>query len=142
MGSRLEVKRLGQILFWLGLCSCSAPALSHARPAANKVVVSSDNRLLWNGLEIDRPTLIRYLHVISILNPVPDLFVDYWSGANCGIVRNVFRTVALTTDDRIFFGDTNLDLPAGRGCSVPLHRRVFGSERYGWETVYYLARPR
>nr|WP_047169002.1 hypothetical protein [Sphingomonas sp. Y57] len=136
------MRTLRDALLWLGLCASSTPALSCAEPIVNKVVVSSENRLLWNGAEIDRTTLIRYIQWTSVLNPIPQLFVDYQSGANCGIVRNVFRTVALTSDNRVFFWRESYPPPKGQGCSVPVRRETIGGSICGRERVGFLIRPR
>ncbi len=110
----MGMRRGLSLLTGLALSATSFPAGACSDPIRNKVTVSRQNGTLWNGVQVDRLLLIRYLVISETMNPLPQLHFDYENGANCGVVRNVARTIALTAKVAV----SVLDRPRGP-CRVP-----------------------
>lgn len=129
-------------LILLGLLAVGSSAESCIEPVHNRLLVARDNRTLWNDREIDRVTLIRYLHVTGAMNPSPSLYVDYQTGANCGIVRNMFRTIRLNADGQtVYAGTGNFGPPTGRGCNLRFARYASVGGPCGSTLFYFLVKP-
>ena len=45
-------------------------------PTKNKVVISPDGKVLWNGTPVDLVTLRQYLDLTQTMNPVPELHLQ------------------------------------------------------------------
>jgi biopolymer transport protein ExbD len=45
-------------------------------PVKNKVVVTANNQILWNGAPVTQPQLRQYLDVTQQMNPVPELHLQ------------------------------------------------------------------
>ena len=124
------------------LVATSVPSAGCSLPAFNKITVSKESHIRWNGREIDRSTLIKYIQITNVMNPIPRLFVDYHVGANCAVVRNTFRTVvAYSTGGRITFGADDPDPPIGKGCDIPIRYQEATTGLCGTWGYYFLVRP-
>ena len=45
-------------------------------PVKNKVVVTPDGKILWNGSPIDKIQLRQYLDITQTMNPIPELHLE------------------------------------------------------------------
>jgi biopolymer transport protein ExbD len=45
-------------------------------PVKNKVVITPDNQVLWNGAPVDLVTLRQYLDLTQQMNPIPELHLQ------------------------------------------------------------------
>ena len=45
-------------------------------PVKNKVVITADGRVLWNGAQVDLLTLRQYLDLTQQMNPIPELHLQ------------------------------------------------------------------
>jgi biopolymer transport protein ExbD len=45
-------------------------------PVKNKVVITADNQVLWNGQPIDIIRLRQYLEITQTMNPIPELHLE------------------------------------------------------------------
>ena len=45
-------------------------------PVKNKVVITADGRVLWNGAQVDLLTLRQYLDLTQQMNPIPELHLE------------------------------------------------------------------
>jgi biopolymer transport protein ExbD len=45
-------------------------------PTKNKIVITADGQILWNGAAVDLPTLRQYLDVTANMNPTPELHLQ------------------------------------------------------------------
>lgn len=45
-------------------------------PVKNKVVVTSDGKILWNGNPVTQPQLRQYLDITQQMNPIPELHLQ------------------------------------------------------------------
>lgn len=111
-------------------------------PVGNQVSISSRNQILWNGAEIDRLTLLHYIRITETMNPVPELFFDHAPGANCGIVRNVARSILSQTSVKpALFGSVTFSPPEGRGCGIRARRGAEHGNMCGPPVMNFLVRP-
>ena len=136
------IRTLSCVIAWMTMMAVGTGAIACQGLIANQVTISSSNRILWNGSEIDRPTLIRYILVTGTMNPIPKLFVDYDPRANCGIVRNTFKSIARASGDRwASFGTPSDGTHTGHGCSVPIQPYSEDTRGFcGSKTSYILVR--
>ena len=58
-------------------------------PIKNKVVVSANGEILWNGSPISKPQLRQYLDVTQQMNPIPELHLQPDSTARYELVDEV-----------------------------------------------------
>jgi len=56
---------------------------TRSRVVVNHVNLYSDGALHWNGSDIDRAQLAQFVHVISVMRPVPLLILTVEHGAPC-----------------------------------------------------------
>jgi len=45
-------------------------------PVKNKVVITPDGKILWNGSPIDKIQLRQYLDITQTMNPIPELHLE------------------------------------------------------------------
>jgi hypothetical protein len=117
------------------------PAAACSDPVTNRLVISRQNQMLWNGNEIDRATLIRYLEIAGALTPAPWLLVDYETGANCGVVVNTFNSIRRTAKGQMVIGGSRDSGPKGRGCAVAFERYERSGGVCGPVLFYFLFKP-
>jgi biopolymer transport protein ExbD len=58
-------------------------------PIKNKVVISAQGQILWNGSPITKPQLRQYLDVTQQMNPIPELHLQPDSTARYELVDEV-----------------------------------------------------
>jgi biopolymer transport protein ExbD len=58
-------------------------------PVKNKVVVTGDGRVLWNGNQVDLVTLRQYLDLTQQMNPIPELHLQPEPNARYELVDEV-----------------------------------------------------
>src|SRR4029079_2920642 len=58
-------------------------------PIKNKVVVTAQNQILWNGSPVTQPQLRQYLDVTQQMNPVPELHLQPDATARYDLVDQV-----------------------------------------------------
>ena len=58
-------------------------------PVKNKIVITAEGQILWNGTPVDLPTLRQYLDATTNQNPTPELHLQPDRNANYGIVDEV-----------------------------------------------------
>ena len=58
-------------------------------PIKNKVVVTAQNQILWNGSPVTQPQLRQYLDVTQQMNPVPELHLQPDATARYEVVDKV-----------------------------------------------------
>ena len=58
-------------------------------PVKNKVVVTSDGKILWNGAPVTQPQLRSYLDVTQQMNPIPELHLQPDATARYELVDEV-----------------------------------------------------
>ena len=58
-------------------------------PVKNKVVVSADGQILWNGSPVSQQQLRQYLEVTQQMNPIPELHLQPDSTARYELVDEV-----------------------------------------------------
>jgi len=58
-------------------------------PTKNKIVVTADGQILWNGAPVDLQRLRQYLDITANMNPTPELHLQPDRLANYGIVDEV-----------------------------------------------------
>ena len=58
-------------------------------PVKNKVVVTADNKILWNGSPVTEPQLRQYLDVTQQMNPIPELHLQPDATARYDLVDQV-----------------------------------------------------
>ena len=58
-------------------------------PVKNKVVVTADGKILWNGNPVTQPQLRQYLDVTQQMNPIPELHVQPDATARYELVDEV-----------------------------------------------------
>jgi len=58
-------------------------------PIKNKVVVTAQNQILWNGSPVTQPQLRQYLDVTQQMNPVPELHLQPDATARYELVDQV-----------------------------------------------------
>ena len=80
---------------------CKAPIAGWRTPAdgystlaiANKVTVTSNGGLKWNGRSINEQQLAQYSSIIPTLNPTPFTILEVEKGASCSAVMATRRTI-------------------------------------------------
>jgi biopolymer transport protein ExbD len=58
-------------------------------PVKNKVVITTDGQVLWNGAPIEMVTLRQYLDLTQQMNPIPELHLQPEPTARYGLVDEV-----------------------------------------------------
>ena len=58
-------------------------------PVKNKVVITADGRVLWNGNQVDLITLRQYLDLSQQMNPIPELHLQPEPNARYELVDEV-----------------------------------------------------
>lgn len=58
-------------------------------PVKNKVVVTAQNQILWNGSPVTQPQLRQYLDVTQQMNPIPELHLQPDATARYDLVDQV-----------------------------------------------------
>ena len=58
-------------------------------PIKNKVVVTAQNQILWNGSPVTQPQLRQYLDVTQQMNPIPELHLQPDATARYELVDQV-----------------------------------------------------
>ncbi|HEX4737619.1 MAG TPA: biopolymer transporter ExbD [Allosphingosinicella sp.] len=58
-------------------------------PVKNKVVITGDGRVLWNGNQVDLVTLRQYLDLTQQMNPIPELHLQPEPNARYELVDEV-----------------------------------------------------
>ena len=58
-------------------------------PQKNKIVVTADGQILWNGAPVDLLTLRQYLNQTQVMNPIPELHIRPAQDARYEIVDSV-----------------------------------------------------
>lgn len=67
-------------------------------PVKNKIVITNDNRILWNGNPVNEPQLRQYLDITQQMDPTPELHLQPESEARYELVDEV---LAVTKRARI-----------------------------------------
>jgi biopolymer transport protein ExbD len=67
-------------------------------PVKNKIVITPQNLILWNGSPINQDTLRQYLDVTQTMNPVPELHLQPEPNARYELVDQV---LAITKRARV-----------------------------------------
>ena len=67
-------------------------------PVKNKIVVTTDNRILWNGNPVNEPQLRQYLDITQQMDPTPELHLQPESEARYELVDEV---LAITKRARV-----------------------------------------
>lgn len=62
-------------------------------PVKNKVVLTVDNKILWNGTQIDGPTLQQTLEQTTRMDPEPELQFQPEAQASYELSANVLRVI-------------------------------------------------
>ncbi|WP_300975556.1 biopolymer transporter ExbD [Sphingomonas sp. LHG3406-1] len=62
-------------------------------PVKNKIVVTTNNAILWNGLPVNQVQLRQYLDISQQLNPVPELHLQPEPNARYELVDEVLVSV-------------------------------------------------
>ncbi len=63
-------------------------------PVKNKIVITPQNQVLWNGQQIDLGRLRQYLDVTQTMNPVPELHLQPEPNARYELVDEVLTRMA------------------------------------------------
>ncbi|GGD41828.1 ExbD/TolR family protein [Croceicoccus pelagius] len=71
----------------------SAPVIGPLSPVKNKVVLTSDDRILWNGTEVTREGLAATIDQSLLLNPEPELQFEPAEAASYDASAKVLRTI-------------------------------------------------
>ena len=58
-------------------------------PVKNKIVITNDNRILWNGNPVNEPQLRQYLDITQQMDPTPELHLQPESEARYELVDEV-----------------------------------------------------
>ena len=58
-------------------------------PVKNKVVITNDGKILWNGAPVTQPQLRSYLDVTQQMNPIPELHLQPDATARYELVDEV-----------------------------------------------------
>ena len=58
-------------------------------PVKNKIVITNDNRILWNGNPVNEPQLRQYLDITQQMDPTPELHLQPESEARYELVDQV-----------------------------------------------------
>ena len=65
----------------------------HPNPVMNRITITSDDRILWNGEPIDHGQLVASLHAAARLSPQPELQFDPDGDASYDTSAQVMNTI-------------------------------------------------
>jgi biopolymer transport protein ExbD len=72
-------------------------------PVKNKVVVTPDNKVLWNGSPIDLVRLRQYLDITQTMNPIPELHLEPDGQARYDLVDRVLAVTKRAQVEKMGF---------------------------------------
>jgi biopolymer transport protein ExbD len=72
-------------------------------PVKNKVVITADGRVLWNGAQVDLLTLRQYLDLTQQMNPIPELHLQPEPNARYELVDEVLAVTKRAHVDKMGF---------------------------------------
>jgi biopolymer transport protein ExbD len=72
-------------------------------PVKNKVVVTPDNQVLWNGSPIDLVRLRQYLDITQTMNPIPELHLEPDGQARYDLVDRVLAVTKRAQVEKMGF---------------------------------------
>ena len=75
-------------------------------PVKNKIVVTQQNQILWNGAAVNQTTLRQYLDISQTMTPIPELHMQPEANARYELVDEVLAvTKAAKVDNMGFVGN-------------------------------------
>ncbi|KQX20149.1 MULTISPECIES: ExbD/TolR family protein [unclassified Sphingomonas] len=72
-------------------------------PVKNKVVITPDNQVLWNGTPIDLVRLRQYLDITQTMNPIPELHLEPDGQARYDLVDRVLAVTKRAQVEKMGF---------------------------------------
>jgi biopolymer transport protein ExbD len=72
-------------------------------PVKNKIVITPQNLILWNGSPINQDTLRQYLDVTQTMNPVPELHLQPEPNARYELVDQVLAVTKRARVEKMGF---------------------------------------
>jgi biopolymer transport protein ExbD len=72
-------------------------------PVKNKVVITPDNQVLWNGSPIDLVRLRQYLDITQTMNPIPELHLEPDGQARYDLVDRVLAVTKRAQVEKMGF---------------------------------------
>jgi biopolymer transport protein ExbD len=72
-------------------------------PVKNKIVITPQNLILWNGAPINQDTLRQYLDVTQTMNPVPELHLQPEPNARYELVDQVLAVTKRARVEKMGF---------------------------------------
>ena len=72
-------------------------------PVKNKIVITPQDQVLWNGTPIDLVRLRQYLDVTQTMNPVPELHLQPEADASYGLVDEVLAVTKRAKVEKMGF---------------------------------------
>ena len=72
-------------------------------PVKNKIVITPDNQVLWNGTPIDLGRLRQYLDVTQTMNPIPELHLQPDPNARYELVDEVLAVTKRARVEKMGF---------------------------------------
>jgi biopolymer transport protein ExbD len=72
-------------------------------PVKNKVVVSANNQVLWNGQPIDIVRLRQYLDITQTMSPIPELHLEPEAQARYALVDQVLAVTKRARVEKMGF---------------------------------------
>ncbi|HYJ83156.1 MAG TPA: biopolymer transporter ExbD [Allosphingosinicella sp.] len=72
-------------------------------PVKNKIVITPQDQVLWNGNQIDLPLLKQYLDVTQTMNPVPELHLQPDATARYELVDEVLAVTKRARVEKMGF---------------------------------------
>ena len=72
-------------------------------PVKNKIVITPQNQVLWNGTPIDLVRLRQYLDITQTMNPIPELHLQPDPNAPYGLVDEVLAVTKRAAVEKMGF---------------------------------------
>ena len=72
-------------------------------PVKNKIVITPDNQILWNGAPINQTVLRQYLDQTQVMNPVPELHLQPDPNARYELVDEVLAVTKRAQVEKMGF---------------------------------------
>ncbi|ATE64965.1 ExbD/TolR family protein [Rhizorhabdus dicambivorans] len=72
-------------------------------PVKNKVVITANNQVMWNGSEIDLVRLRQYLDITQTMNPIPELHLQPEAQARYDLVDRVLAVTKRAQVEKMGF---------------------------------------
>jgi biopolymer transport protein ExbD len=72
-------------------------------PVKNKIVVTPQGQVLWNGAPVDLVRLRQYLDITQTMNPIPELHLQPDPGARYGLVDEVLAVTKRAQVEKMGF---------------------------------------